>query len=103
MNYDMISNMKVDELKSFLKLRGLKTSGRKEELIARVFIAFENDVPLVKTAVEVEEDLKETYFKKLKIDDRNIPDPFQIPHGWCYVLANACIPRYFYIFDVFSC
>ena len=78
----MISNMKVDELKSFLKLRGLKTSGRKEELIARVFIAFENDVPLVKTAVEVEEDLKETYFKKLKIDDRNIPDPFQIPHGW---------------------
>ena len=36
----------------------------------------------VKTAVEVEEDLKKEYEKKLRVDDRLIPDPFKIPHGW---------------------
>ena len=37
---------------------------------------------LVATAVEVEEDLKKEYEKKNRVDDRLIPDPFKIPHGW---------------------
>ena len=61
---------------------GLKISGRKNELMARVFAASENGVKPIKTAVEVEADLKTEYLAKLKIDDRNIPDPFKIPHGW---------------------
>ena len=36
----------------------------------------------VKTAVEVEEDLKKEYEKKLRIDDRLILNTFKIPHGW---------------------
>ena len=36
----------------------------------------------IKTAVEVAPDLKTEYLAKLKIDDRNIPDPFKIPHEW---------------------
>ena len=36
----------------------------------------------VKTAVEVEECLKKEHEKKLRVDDRLIPDPFKIPHGW---------------------
>ena len=36
----------------------------------------------VKNAVEVEEDLKKEYKKKLRVDDRLIPDPFKIPHEW---------------------
>ena len=36
----------------------------------------------VKTAVEVEEDLKKEYEKKLRVDYRLIPDPFKNPHGW---------------------
>ena len=36
----------------------------------------------IKTAVEVEADLKIEYLTKLKVDDRNIPDPFKIPYGW---------------------
>ena len=36
----------------------------------------------VKTAAEVEEDLKKEYEKKLRVDDKLIPDPFKIPHGW---------------------
>ena len=36
----------------------------------------------MKSAVEVEEDSKKEYEKKLGVDDRLIPDPFKIPHGW---------------------
>ena len=54
MDLDRISGLKVEELKNFLRLRGLKVSRRKEELVTRVFVAIENDVPLQKTAEEVE-------------------------------------------------
>ena len=47
-----------------------------------MFFAMENNVMPVKNAVEVEEDLKKEYKKKLRVDDRLIPDPFKIPHGW---------------------
>ena len=40
MNYDLISSLRV-ELKTYLKERGLKTSGRRVELVARVFAASE--------------------------------------------------------------
>ena len=50
--------------------------------MAKVFTASENGVKPIKTHVEVEADLKTEYLAKLKIDDRNIPDPFKIPQGW---------------------
>ena len=78
----MISKLKVDELKSFLRLRNLKVSGSKNELISRVFVAVENNVPVVPTAVEIEENLAASYDKKLVFDDIKIPDPFKIVHGW---------------------
>ena len=53
MEFDTISKWKIQELKSFLRLRGLNVSGHKEELIARVFVAHENNVPLIKSAEEV--------------------------------------------------
>lgn len=43
--------------------------------MARVLTESENGVKLIKTAVEVEADLKKEYLSKLKIDDRTIPDP----------------------------
>ena len=43
MDLDRISGLKVEELKNFLRLRGLKVSGRKDELVARVFVAIDND------------------------------------------------------------
>ena len=58
MDYDMINNMKVKELKIFLRQRGLKVSGKKVELVARTFSAYENNVKVVKTAVEIEEELQ---------------------------------------------
>ena len=50
--------------------------------MARVFAARENGVKPIKTAVKAEADLKTEYLSILKIDDRNLPDPFKIPQGW---------------------
>ena len=45
MNYDMIFRMNVEELKKYLRLGALRVSGRKQELVARVFAAVaENNV-----------------------------------------------------------
>ena len=44
MEFDMINEMKVDELKKYLPFRGLKISGRKAELVACVFAAHEKNV-----------------------------------------------------------
>ena len=54
----MVSNMKVDVLKAFLRLRGLKTSGKKQELVARVFVAIENNVEVVRTTEQVNSQVK---------------------------------------------
>ena len=82
MDYDLISKVSLEELKNYLRIRGLKVNGRKNELVVRAFAASENCIKPIKTAVEVEADLKTEYLAKLKIDDRNIPDPFKIPRGW---------------------
>ena len=82
MDYELVEKMKVEELKSNFKIRGIRVRGTKKILIARVFAARENGVQLVKTAVEIELDLINDYKNKLKIDDFPIPDPFKIPHGW---------------------
>ena len=83
MDLEMISTMKVEELKDFLRLRGLKVTGKKNELIARVFVALENDVPIVKTAEEVEMEMATSYQDKLKLEDGVIlPDPFKLENGW---------------------
>ena len=63
-------------------MRGLKVSGTKQELVARVFVAVENNVQPILTAIEVEEDLHNSYQKKLKLDEKTIPDPMKIPGGW---------------------
>ena len=67
MDVKLLSSMKVEELKAYLRLRGLKVSGRKEELVARAFVAMENNVPIVRTAEEVEEALACQYSAKLKV------------------------------------
>ena len=81
MDYNLISKTSLEKLKIYLRIRGLKVNGRKNELVARVFASSENGVKSIKTAVKVEADLKTEYLSKLKIDARNIPDPFKLPHG----------------------
>ena len=64
-------------MKNYLRIRGLKVNGRKNNLVAKVFARSEKDVEPIKTAVEVETDSKTEYLAKLKIDDRNLPDSFK--------------------------
>ena len=83
MDYDMIAKLTVVELKTYLRLRGLKLSGRKQELIARVFAASENDVQPIQSAPEVEQQLHTEYKEKLKMDGNiEIPDPLKTEEGW---------------------
>ena len=78
----MVEKMKVDELKMYLRLRGLNVTGKKAELVARVFGAIENHVPVKKTAEEVESDLRNEYQAKLLLDSQVIPDPNHLVSGW---------------------
>ena len=57
-------------------------SGRKGELIARVFVAHENNIALVKSAEEVQQEIVTEYRNKLIIESENLPDPFQIQDSW---------------------
>ena len=81
MDFDVISRMNVDELKKYLRLQALEASGRKEELVARVFSAVERNVQPVKTATEIEEELIKEYQYKLTLDEVTIPDPYCIVDG----------------------
>ena len=83
MDCDMVRKMKTDELKMYLRLRGLKVSGRKAELVARVISASENNVQPIKSTEEVECDLRNEYQLKLIIGDDVIPDHFQVYSAWC--------------------
>ena len=77
--------MDLEELKNYLRIRGLKVNERKHELVARVFVASENGVKPIKTPVGVEDDLKTddvVNIDILRTDDRNSPPPFKILHGW---------------------
>ena len=82
MDFELLEKMKVEGLKNYMKMRGLKVTGTKQELVARVFAASENGVQPVKTVVELESYLITHYKNKVKIDYFSIPDPFRISHGW---------------------
>ena len=97
MDYDLVAKMQVNELKNYLKVRGMKISGKKNELFACVFSAMKNNVMPMKTAVKLEEDWKKEYEKKLKVDDRRIPDRFKILHGWLKEDEGMKVRQYCYI------
>ena len=82
MDYELLDKMEVEELKKYLKIRGVKVAGTKRELVARVFTASGNGVQLAKIAVEIKPDLITENKNKLKIDDFSKLDPFKIPYGW---------------------
>ena len=54
MDYELLEKMKVDVLKNYLKIRGLKITGTKKELVPGAFAGSENGVQPLKTAVEIE-------------------------------------------------
>ena len=80
----MISGMNLEELKRYLRLRVLRVTGRKQELVARAFSAVENEVQPVKPATEIGFE----YSYKLKLDDAVIADPYAVTDGWISMARN---------------
>ena len=94
MDLATLSTKKVDEVKDFLRLRGLKISGKTEELAARVFFAMENDLPVLKAVEEVQADIAKEYGRKFCMNGGDmIPDPLKLDHGtylisYIFILLN---------------
>ena len=82
MDYDMVNKMKVDELKMYLRLRGIRVTGKKAELVSRVFVASERNEQPIKTAAEVEKDLRDEYQAKLLHGEVLLSDPVHLLSGW---------------------
>ncbi|XP_070562483.1 uncharacterized protein [Ptychodera flava] len=84
MTYDTISMWRVDALKSFLRKRNLKVSGRKVELVARVFAAAEQNIPVAKTASEIATEIDKSVQSLLSLpeSDSVVPDPMKLNDGW---------------------
>ena len=67
MDIEQLRSMKVEELKSFLRRRGLRLTGKKDVLVARAFVAIENNIPIVQTAEEAKVELDKEYQMKLQV------------------------------------
>ena len=78
----LVHKMKVPELKFFLRLRGLKVRGNKEDLVCRAVNAIENNLPILKTAEQIEGEIASEYKQKLSVNNVTFPDPFKIENGW---------------------
>ena len=50
LTYDEVTSWRSDALKLYCRQRGLKVSGSKQELVARVFAASEMEIPVQPTA-----------------------------------------------------
>ena len=74
--------MKAEELKNYIRLRGLKVARKKAVLVTRAFSVFGKNVAVIKNAEEVEAELKQENDDKLKLDKMNISDPFKLDNRW---------------------
>ena len=83
LTFDEVQTWRVPALKNYCRLRGLKVSGRKEELVARVFVASEMKIQVQPTA---EERIATTTTEKARLleleDGARLPDPESLKDGW---------------------
>ena len=75
--YDDFSTLTVGTLKDFLSLRGLSTTGRKIELVARAFSAFELKLPVKLSAEELNTKIQKEYLARLQQHDLVDPNGTQ--------------------------
>ena len=59
MEFEMVNKIELEELKRYLQLRGLKSTGEKKELVARAFDDMENNVAVIPNAEQVEKRVSE--------------------------------------------
>lgn len=82
LSLDEIKMWNVEALKAFCRQRNLKLSGRKAELVARVFAASEMNVKIEPTAEERCREVQEAKSKLLKTPDGILPDPDGLKDCW---------------------
>ena len=80
---DDFRRWKVPQLKEFLRNRGLKTTGTKDELTALAFGAEQLSVPVKLTAEEEIIQKKKQYQSLLNANGEQLPDPFtELEDNW---------------------
>lgn len=81
--FNKVQEWRVPALKLYCRKRGLKVSGAKEELVARVFTAMEMKIPIQPTA---EERIATTVSEKARLLDlgngASLPDPASLTKDW---------------------
>ena len=82
LSLDEIKMWNVDALKAFCCQRNLKVSGRKTELVARVFAALEMNVKIEPTAEARYRDIQKEKSKLLQSPDGKLPDPEDLKDDW---------------------
>ena len=73
--YEDFLDLSVKELQNYLAVRGMTTSGRKVELVARAFAAFELKMSIISSSEEQKQTLERDYklnLKKYDLDDPNL-------------------------------
>ncbi|CAH3181119.1 unnamed protein product [Porites lobata] len=78
LEYDDFLGWTVSSLKDFLSLRGLKQTGRKSELIARAFGAYELNVPVKFSQEQIYQQIKDEYSRRLTKNEIK-SDPNMLP------------------------
>ncbi|XP_078655658.1 uncharacterized protein LOC144902231 [Branchiostoma floridae x Branchiostoma belcheri] len=78
-----IGHWKVPALKDFLRVRGLKTTGRKAELQALVYSAVQHRTPVKPDEIAEDRARSVQYAELLKVDGKKLPDPLSdLTEGW---------------------
>ena len=70
--YEDFLDMNIKDLQDYLAVRGLNTSARKIELIARFFVAFELKIEIKSTSEDQRKSLATKYLQNIK--DLSLPD-----------------------------
>ena len=79
---DVLRTWKVAALKDFLRPRDLKVTGTKDELVARVFAAHEQNYPVAEDSSERLAKSKLEFERLLATLDNVLPDPLSLKDGW---------------------
>ena len=79
--FEVFWHLTVPSLQDFLSLRGLSKSGKKDELVARAFSAYELNVPVKVPHEVISTELKKEYQQRLS--HNNAPDTNEVcPDQW---------------------
>ena len=83
MSIELFSRWKVDQLKTFLKKRGVVLSGRKCELAEKAYFAWRLNLEVAKTTREEEHDVSTRRREKLTMEyGITLPFPGSLHEGW---------------------